>query len=138
MTSNTPEQNTEKKAWWARFICYACGLWLVTALICVAAAMERKEGMELGIPDIPAWPVYALSPYNPGVFWTGGEPLLGSVEATQKAHRWALCTGAMLLILVVAALRTRSLAAAVCLVMFLVFLSGLGFIRALIWVEELD
>jgi hypothetical protein len=101
--------------------------------------MERKEGMELGIPDIPAWPVYALSPYNPGAFWIGEEePVLGSVEAMQKAHRWALCTGATLLILVVAALRRRSLAAAVCLVTFLVFLSGLGFIRALIWVEELD
>ena len=142
MTSNTPEQSSGNKKFWARFICYTCGIWLVVALFYVFLAMKRDYGMSMGIPDIPALPLYAFSPHNPGALWYGrqppSEPVFGSLEAMKQAHRWAICTGVILLILVVRALRRRSLATAIVMFLFLGLLSAIGLYRALVWAEELD
>ena len=128
MTSNTPDQSSGNRKFWARFICYTCGIWLVVALFRVC----RNYGNILDIP------LYAFSPHNPGGRWIGDKLVLGSLEAMKQARLWAICTGLILLILVVGALRTRSLAAAIAMFLFLGLLTVIGLYRAVFWINELD
>ncbi len=128
MTSNTPDQSSGNKKFWAHFICYVCGIWLVIALFCVF----RNYDIDLDLP------LYAFSPHNPGGRWIGDKLVLGSLEAIKQARLWAICTGLILLFLVVGALRTQSLAAAIVMILFLGLLSVIGLCRALTWAEELD